>query len=193
MEYRDGAAVLTFRETADGLFLRGSKRSGFSVAGEDRRFRRLRLQSIRTGVGVTVRSFEAVPSPVAVRYGWANFAGSEPGQQRGATLRRLPHRRMAAADRRRFVGGAPTIPVRGIRAPVSRVFKLYFCFWPLFIPEILGVAIFITFNRWNLVNGYPESLRPAIMKKRLCILFFLIGWFPSVYGQRSDNGNTFCC
>ncbi len=27
------------------------------------------------------------------------------------------------------------------------------------------------------------------MKKRLCILFFLIGWFPSVYGQRSDNGN----
>ena len=32
-------------------------------------------------------------------------------------------------------------------------------------------------------------MRPAIMKKRLCILFFLIGWFPSVYGQRSDNGN----
>lgn len=39
VEYRDGAAVLTFRETADGLSSGdGKPLSGFSVAGEDRRF-----------------------------------------------------------------------------------------------------------------------------------------------------------
>ena len=38
---------------------------------------------------------------------------------------------MAAADRRRFVGGAPTIPVRGGTDPVRRFFRLYFCLWPL--------------------------------------------------------------
>ena len=73
MEYRDGAAVLTFRETADGLSSGdGKPLSGFSVAGEDRRFHPATATVNPDGVGVTVRS-EAVPSPVAVRYGWANF------------------------------------------------------------------------------------------------------------------------
>lgn len=73
VEYRDGAAVLTFRETADGLSSGdGKPLSGFSVAGEDRRFHPATATVNPDGVGVTVRS-EAVPSPVAVRYGWANF------------------------------------------------------------------------------------------------------------------------
>ena len=122
VEYRDGAAVLTFRETADGLSSGdGKPLSGFSVAGEDRRFHPATATVNPDGVGVTVRS-EAVPSPVAVRYGWSTARGY-PRRLSAPTNGRC--RPTTICRRRTDDSGSWDTD------PVSRVFKLYFCFWPL--------------------------------------------------------------
>jgi sialate O-acetylesterase len=63
---QDGKAQITFTH-AKGLTAKGGKLKGFAVAGPDRKFRNARAE-VRAGK-VIVWS-DAVPVPVAVRYGW---------------------------------------------------------------------------------------------------------------------------
>lgn len=64
-----GKAALRFTHVAGGLVAKGGPLVGFTIAGADNQFHPARAQ-IR-GKTVVV-SNEAVPNPVAVRYGWAN-------------------------------------------------------------------------------------------------------------------------
>ncbi len=64
-----GKATLSFTHLGRGLIAKGGPLKGFTMAGADKVFHPARAQ-IR-GKTVVVTS-EAVPQPVAVRYGWAN-------------------------------------------------------------------------------------------------------------------------
>lgn len=65
-------AVLEFDGVGGGLQWRGAATAGFAICGEDRRFvwaTRVELQTNNT----VVVSHPAVPKPLAVRYGWADY------------------------------------------------------------------------------------------------------------------------
>ena len=62
-------ATLTFTHPGGGLVAKGGPLKGFTIAGADKVFHPAHAE-IR-GKTVVVRS-QAVPQPVAVRYGWAN-------------------------------------------------------------------------------------------------------------------------
>jgi len=62
--------VLTFDHAKGGLTAKNGALTGFTVAGEDRKF--VRAMAEIDGNKIIVSSPD-VPKPVAVRYGWANF------------------------------------------------------------------------------------------------------------------------
>ncbi len=70
MEVRDGKAILHFTHLDGGLECRGDKLTGFTICGEDRKF--VHAEAEIAGDTVVVSS-PAVPKPVAVRFGWANY------------------------------------------------------------------------------------------------------------------------
>ena len=66
----DGHEIrLTFTHTDGGLKAKGDKLGGFSIAGADQKFY---WADARIEGDAVVVSSDKVPSPVAVRYGWAN-------------------------------------------------------------------------------------------------------------------------
>jgi sialate O-acetylesterase len=65
-----GAATIHFTHAA-GLMAKDGDPTGFTIAGKDRTFHP--AKAIIKGETVIVSS-EQVPNPVAVRYGWVNFA-----------------------------------------------------------------------------------------------------------------------
>jgi len=64
-------ATVTFDRVGPGLEARGGELTGFAVAGTDRRFVWARAEI--KGRNQVVVSSPAVPVPVAVRYGWADY------------------------------------------------------------------------------------------------------------------------
>jgi sialate O-acetylesterase len=70
MTVEGSRAVLTFRHVGGGLEARGGSLTGFTIAGEDRKFHDATAE-IR-GDTVVVWSKE-VEKPAAVRFGWANY------------------------------------------------------------------------------------------------------------------------
>ena len=70
MTVEGNRAVLSFDNVGAGLEARDGKLTGFTVAGEDRKFHNAEAE-VR-GDTVVVHSSE-VERPVAVRYGWANY------------------------------------------------------------------------------------------------------------------------
>jgi sialate O-acetylesterase len=74
-EYRsltieNGKAIVEFDHTGGGLEAHGDSLTGFAIAGRDRKF--VWADAVIQGNKVVVSS-PAVPEPVAVRYGWADF------------------------------------------------------------------------------------------------------------------------
>jgi sialate O-acetylesterase len=63
-------AIIKFKNAGEGLELRGDALTGFTLAGEDKKFHN--AQATIEGDTVVV-TCEQVPNPVAVRFGWANF------------------------------------------------------------------------------------------------------------------------
>ncbi|MDZ4818351.1 MAG: sialate O-acetylesterase [Planctomycetota bacterium] len=70
LSVENGRAVLRFRNIGQGLEVRGDKLTGFSIAGEDKVFHNAEAKI--EGDTVVVSSPE-VKTPVAVRFGWADF------------------------------------------------------------------------------------------------------------------------
>lgn len=70
MTERDGEAVLTFDHVGAGLEARGGSPAGFQIAGSDRQW--VWAEARIEGDKVIVSS-PKVATPVAVRYGWADF------------------------------------------------------------------------------------------------------------------------
>lgn len=68
---KDGNAFLTFEKARDGLVVHGDEITGFMVAGSDRKF--YPAQAKITGKRNMKVWSDQVASPVAVRYGWANY------------------------------------------------------------------------------------------------------------------------
>jgi sialate O-acetylesterase len=62
--------VLTFNHTGGGLVARGDKLAGFAIAGADRKFVNANARIVGNKIEVWSA---AIPKPVAVRYGWANY------------------------------------------------------------------------------------------------------------------------
>jgi sialate O-acetylesterase len=71
MAVEGNAAVLRFDHVGGGLVAKGDELTGFQIAGEDREFHAAKAEI--KGDTVVVSS-EKVSRPVAVRYGWVNFA-----------------------------------------------------------------------------------------------------------------------
>jgi sialate O-acetylesterase len=69
MKVKDGKAVLSFDHAGSGLAARGGDLKGFAICGEDKKF--VWAKAEIEGDKVVVSSPE-VPTPVAVRYGWAD-------------------------------------------------------------------------------------------------------------------------
>ena len=65
-------AVLEFDGVGSGLQWRGAATAGFAICGEDRRFVWATKVELHTNNTISV-SHSAVPNPVAVRYGWADY------------------------------------------------------------------------------------------------------------------------
>jgi sialate O-acetylesterase len=63
-------AILTFKHVGGGLVAQGGKLTGFTIAGEDRKFHN--ADAVIEGDRVIVTSPQ-VKKPVAVRFGWANY------------------------------------------------------------------------------------------------------------------------
>ncbi|MDX1964432.1 MAG: sialate O-acetylesterase [Pirellulales bacterium] len=63
-------AILKFKHVGQGLEARGGELSGFTIAGEDKKFHNATAKVEGDTVVVTA---DAVTKPVAVRYGWANY------------------------------------------------------------------------------------------------------------------------
>ncbi len=70
MRAQGGSVVLTFEHAGQGLAAKGGELRGFALCGCDGIYHP--AQGEIDGNTVTVRS-EAVPQPLAVRYGWANY------------------------------------------------------------------------------------------------------------------------
>jgi sialate O-acetylesterase len=66
---KGGKAALRFTHVGGGLVAKGGSLKGFTIAGADKAFHPARAEIRGKTVVVTC---EAVPNPVAVRYGWAN-------------------------------------------------------------------------------------------------------------------------
>ncbi|AWM37300.1 hypothetical protein GobsT_47510 [Gemmata obscuriglobus] len=71
VKYASGAATLTFDNVGSGLVAKDGDLVGFQVAGKDGKFVPAKA-AIKDDT--VVLSSELVPEPVAVRYGWVNFA-----------------------------------------------------------------------------------------------------------------------
>ncbi len=69
MKVEGGKVRVTFKHAGGGLAAKGDKLVGFAVAGEDRKF--VWAEAKIEGGAVVVWS-DAVPSPAAVRYAWAD-------------------------------------------------------------------------------------------------------------------------
>jgi sialate O-acetylesterase len=69
LKIENGRAIVSFKHVGGGLVAKGEKLSGFSVAGEDRKF--VWAEARIDGKTVVVSS-EHVSHPVAVRYAWAD-------------------------------------------------------------------------------------------------------------------------
>ena len=71
MTVKDGKAVISFApDTSGALRLDQDDECGFTIAGADRTFHHARA---RVAKGTVQVWSEAVPAPVAVRYGWSNL------------------------------------------------------------------------------------------------------------------------
>ena len=70
MKVKDGRIILKFRDVDGGLDAAGGALKGFSICGADRKF--VWANAEIHGDTVVVSS-PSVPSPVAVRYGWADY------------------------------------------------------------------------------------------------------------------------
>jgi sialate O-acetylesterase len=70
MEVKGDQAILRFQHAGRGLVARGGELTGFTLAGEDRKW--VPARAVIRGDRVVVSSPQ-VPRPVAVRYGWANY------------------------------------------------------------------------------------------------------------------------
>ncbi len=68
--FADGKATITFDHLCGGLVARDGPLTGFTIAGEDRKF--VTAQAEIVGETVVVQA-EAVSEPVAVRFGWADY------------------------------------------------------------------------------------------------------------------------
>ncbi len=68
-EFKDGKAVVSFTHAGGGLKAEGGPLKGFTIAGADKQF--VPAQAKIEGDTVVVWSDE-IPTPQAVRYGWAN-------------------------------------------------------------------------------------------------------------------------
>ena len=73
-EFGEGKATLTFDHVGGGLVAKGGELNGFQLAGKDMKFHAAKAEI--QGDKVVVTS-DAVPMPVAVRYGWANYPKPE--------------------------------------------------------------------------------------------------------------------
>lgn len=70
LEFKDGAAFVTFSETGLGLEMKGAELKGFTMAGADRSFHWAKAELVDA---TTVKIFSnTVVKPIAVRYAWAN-------------------------------------------------------------------------------------------------------------------------
>jgi sialate O-acetylesterase len=85
----DGDKVALTFDHADGLVAKGSELNGFTVCGEDKTFHPAKAEI--KGDAVVVSS-EKVIKPVAVRYGWVNFAKPELNLFNKAGLPAVPFR-----------------------------------------------------------------------------------------------------
>ncbi len=70
MKVDGNKVILTFKHVGGGLVCKGEKLTGFTIAGEDRKF--VNAQAQIQGDKVVVSSPE-IDKPVAVRFGWANY------------------------------------------------------------------------------------------------------------------------
>jgi sialate O-acetylesterase len=71
MKMDGGKVVLSFDHVGKGLECKGDKLEGFTVCGEDKKFVPAEAKIVGDTVEVTAKE---VSKPVAVRYGWVNFA-----------------------------------------------------------------------------------------------------------------------
>jgi sialate O-acetylesterase len=71
MQVNGDQAVLSFTHVDGGLVARGGALTGFSIAGEDHKF--VKANAMIQGNDKVIVSCSAVPNPVAVRFGWANY------------------------------------------------------------------------------------------------------------------------
>jgi sialate O-acetylesterase len=70
MKIEGNKAVLSFKGVGGGLVVKDGPLTGFTIAGEDRKFHN--AEAVIEGDRVIV-SCKDVAKPVAVRFGWANF------------------------------------------------------------------------------------------------------------------------
>lgn len=71
MKVKDGTVRLSFDYVNGGLVAKGGELTDFVIAGEDRKF--VPAKAVIEG-DIVVVSSESVKKPVAVRYGWSNWA-----------------------------------------------------------------------------------------------------------------------
>jgi len=70
MKVEGNKAILSFKHVGDGLVAKGGPLTGFTIAGEDRKFHNAEAEIVEDKVVV---SCPRVDKPVAVRFGWANY------------------------------------------------------------------------------------------------------------------------
>jgi sialate O-acetylesterase len=69
VDFKDGKATVTFKNTGGGLEAKGGELTGFTIAGKDRRWHNAKAEIKDSKVVVWS---DDVSEPVAVRFGWAN-------------------------------------------------------------------------------------------------------------------------
>jgi sialate O-acetylesterase len=70
VKFKNGKAILSFKNVDGGLEAKGGALTGFAIAGEDKKF--TWANAAIEGDKIIVSS-TTVPKPAAVRYGWADF------------------------------------------------------------------------------------------------------------------------
>jgi len=68
--FSGGQAVIRFKNVGSGLLARDGELTGFTLAGEDKKFHNAKAKIEGDTVVVTC---DQVPHPVAARFGWANY------------------------------------------------------------------------------------------------------------------------
>jgi sialate O-acetylesterase len=81
--------VVAFHHVGGGLVCKGDELHGFTVCGDDGKFRPAKAKIVGETVEVTC---DEVPKPVAVRFGWVNFAKPELNFFNQAGLPAVPFR-----------------------------------------------------------------------------------------------------